>query len=178
MRGWFITEMVFPISGHKDATMTSVEAPASSALVAVCSECTSWSTAKPTTRSSSWASMARTRSAMVCSYSMVSTMICCHSADVDSSIRVKVTLQSSRRAVLRGQHVEHVGGRHAPVIGHRVAPHRLGSGPGQTRHEAERGAHRAQELAPLGRGREVLVFGGHHDLGPPEAGGEPCDDRL
>ena len=73
MRGWFMTETALPMSWHSEATTTSVEAPASSARVAVCRECTSWSTAKPTVISSSEASMARTRSAARGSYSIVST---------------------------------------------------------------------------------------------------------
>ena len=62
-----MTETVLPMSWQSDATTTSVEAPASSARVAVCSECTSWFTAKPTARSSSEASMASMRSAVPCS---------------------------------------------------------------------------------------------------------------
>ena len=91
MCGWFMTETALPMSWHSDATTTSSDAPASSALVAVCSEWTSWSTAKPSVISSSEASIARTLSATRGWCSIVSTMMSCHCSAVDSSMRVNVT---------------------------------------------------------------------------------------
>ena len=45
--GWFGTLTALPMSCSSDANTTSSSAPARSARVAVCSECVSWSTAKP-----------------------------------------------------------------------------------------------------------------------------------
>ena len=47
MRGWLGTDTNLPMSWHNEATTISGSAPDSSARVAVCRECMSWSTAKP-----------------------------------------------------------------------------------------------------------------------------------
>src|SRR5687767_5353445 len=157
MAPWLVTDTALPMSWHSDATTTSSSAPAFSASVAVCRQCTSWSTAKPSTTSSNDRSMASTLSANF-GYSFVcSETMCCHSASVDVSMRVNVMPYSLLLSPQRGQHV---AGRHRPIVGEAaVAVDRREQ---RERHRRRDGPHHVAQLA---RRREVLLLGGDgHDL--------------
>src|SRR4051794_5493389 len=101
--------------------MTSLSAPACSASVAVCRQCVSWSTAKPSTLVDSIRSSASTVSPWLCWLFIDSTPIWPHSSAVDLSMRVKVvampTSYPGGRGVLLGEGVEDVAGRHLTVVG-------------------------------------------------------------
>ena len=176
MRGWFITDTALPMSWQSEATTTSSEAPASSARVAVCSEWTSWSTAKPSVMSSSEASMASTRSATRGWCSIVSTMMSCHCSAVDSSIRVNV-MGTNHRTWVRLTRPAGRARRRRRRTGP-GPPDRPGAGTGPAGQEAQRGAHGTQQLPQLGRRREVLVLVGDRDLLHALGGGQAGDHRL
>src|SRR3954454_286690 len=90
MAGWLGTLTALPMSWHSEAITTSSSAPARSARVAVCSECTSWFVLKPSVMSSSDRSMPRTRSATLDWFFADSSPITAHCSALDSSMRVNV----------------------------------------------------------------------------------------
>src|SRR5437588_928467 len=94
MAPWLGTETTLPMSWHSDATTTSRSAPARSALVAVCRQCVSWSTANPSTLVDSIRKSASTVSPWCCWLLADSTPICPHCSAVDSSMRVNVCVMA------------------------------------------------------------------------------------
>ena len=90
MRGWLGTLTALPMSWQSEATTISSSAPARSASVAVCSECVSWSTAKPSVIAGEAAQQAEHRLGDAGLVGERLLAITPHCSAVDSSMRVKV----------------------------------------------------------------------------------------
>ena len=96
-------------------------------------------------------------------------------AAVDSSMRVKVTAQSSHRTRLTRPACP---GRRPPRWPGPRPPGRPVAAAGRPARKPSVRAHGPQQLPQFGRGWEVLVLGGHRHLGHPLAGGQRRDDLF
>src|SRR5438874_1187937 len=159
MAPWFGTDTTLPMSWHSDATITSWSAPARSARVAVCRQCVSWSTAKPSTLVDSNCKSWSTVSPWCCWLLADSTPIWPHCSAVDSSMRVKVCVMYATLPLAfdhGAQGVEDVAGGDIAVVGQRP---------------------RRQEVTQLARRREVLLLVGERHLLDALGRGQALDHR-